>query len=98
MTYHFDIEHAQKYGVDEAIMLNNIIFWLRSNFARGCNIHDGKPWTYNSARSFALLFPFWNEKKIRRILDSLIELRLFHGMTEHIPLLLQELIISIYTV
>ena len=28
MTYNFDIEIATRIGVDEAIMLNNFVYWL----------------------------------------------------------------------
>jgi len=73
MTYQFDIEHAEKYGVDEAIMLSNLIFWIRKNVACERNYNDGRTWTYNSASSFALLFPFWTEKQVRRVLASLVD-------------------------
>ena len=81
MTYHFDTEHARKYGVDEAIVLQNMIFWITTNRANERHEHeveiDGelvrRTWTYNSKRAFSELFPFWTEKQIRRILDSLVE-------------------------
>lgn len=72
MNYSFDSGHAVAYGVDEAIMLSNIIFWIRKNKVNGKHLHDGRTWTYNSASAFADLFPFWNEKQVRRIIDSLL--------------------------
>jgi len=71
MVYHFDIEHAKKYGVDEAIMLQNFIFWIRKNKASGRHFHDNHYWTFNSKNAFAELFPFWTEAQIKRILNSL---------------------------
>jgi hypothetical protein len=71
MNYQFNIELATMYGVDEAIMLHNIIFWLRKNKSNNTNFNDGRTWTYNSAASFEELFPFWNHRKIARILKSL---------------------------
>lgn len=73
MAYTFDLEHAKKYGVDEAIFLNNIIFWIAKNKADGSNNHDGRTWTFNSAEKFTEVFPFWTGKQIRRISESLIK-------------------------
>lgn len=68
---YFNDKDAVKYGVDEAIIIQNIRFWLQKNRANGKHFHDGRYWTYNSKPAFAKLFPFWSEKQIRRILDSL---------------------------
>ena len=58
MTYSFDIEIAQEIGVDEAIMLQNIIFWLVKNKANGTNHYDGRYWTYNSHKALESFFLF----------------------------------------
>lgn len=68
---YFNDKDAVKYGVEEAIIIQNIRFWLQKNRANGKHFHDGRYWTYNSKPAFAKLFPFWSEKQIRRILDSL---------------------------
>ena len=73
MTYSFDIEIAQEIGVDEAIILQNIVFWLTKNKANGLNYFDGRYWTYNSHKAFRELFPFWSESQIKRILQSLFD-------------------------
>lgn len=73
MNYSFNTQHAVQYGLDEAVMLHNLLFWLAKNKANGSNIHDGKVWTFNSSSAFAKLFPFWNQRKIARILLSLEE-------------------------
>ena len=71
MNYSFNTQHAVQYGLDEAVMLHNLLYWLAKNKANGSNIHDDKVWTFNSASAFAELFPFWNQRKIARILLSL---------------------------
>lgn len=71
MTYTFDTFLATKYGVNEAILLNNFIFWIAKNEANRIHFHDGRYWTYNSVRAFAELFPFWSEKQIRTTIASL---------------------------
>lgn len=71
MTYSFDTILAQKYGVNEAIMLNNFIYWIAKNEANGKHFHDGRYWTYNSVSAFEKLFPFWTNKQVRNVLASL---------------------------
>lgn len=73
MIYSFDTVIASDYGVDEAIMLQNLCFWIAKNKAEGRNFHDGKTWTYNTVSEFHELFKFWTEKQVRRILKSLID-------------------------
>jgi len=73
MHYSFDVQYAQKYGLEESIILNNLIFWIAKNKAGGKNYFDGHWWTYNSAKAFSRLFPFWDMRKIQRILSNLAE-------------------------
>ena len=71
MQYHFDTDAAQKYGVNEAIVLNNIQFWVNKNAAGGNNFNDGRYWTRCSLQTYTNLFPFWTEPQIKRILKGL---------------------------
>ena len=73
MNYNFDVEIATRIGVDEAIMLNNFVYWLAKNKANNKNFFDGNYWTFNSVRAYCELFPFWKESQIKRILKSLID-------------------------
>lgn len=61
---------AARYGLEEAIFLDSIMYWWRENRANGRNYKDGRWWTYNSVRAFADLLPWWSPKQIRRIIDS----------------------------
>ena len=72
MEYSFDINYAQLYGINEAIMIKNFQYWITKNKSNDGNFHDGKTWTYNSVNAFTALFPFWSYQKICRILKSLI--------------------------
>lgn len=73
MTYTFDIETAKEYGVNEAILITNLQFWIKKNQANEKNYYEGHYWTYNSIKAWQKLFPFWTEKTIRTILNHLIE-------------------------
>ena len=73
MYHFFDVELAQKYGCNEAIILTNILYWLQKNYENNKHIYDGRVWTYNSRKAFSGLFPYWSDKQIYRILQSLVE-------------------------
>ena len=73
MDYSFNGDIAQAYGVDAAIFIHNLYWWIRKNEANGRHYHDGRNWTYNSAEAFADLFPFWSAKQVRRIIRSLAD-------------------------
>lgn len=69
----FQSKVACEVGVNGAIMLQNIYFWVKRNEANDKNFHDGKYWTYNSKKAFTVMFPFWTERQIKTILDKLRE-------------------------
>jgi len=68
----FNIHHAQRYGLHEAIMIKNFQFWIVKNKANKNHNHDGKTWTYNSVRAFEEIFPYLTTWQIRKCLDSLV--------------------------
>jgi hypothetical protein len=71
MMHHFDVEVARLYGINAAILLNNIAFWVVKNEANEENYHDGYYWTFNSIPAFNKLFPYLTEKQIRAALNIL---------------------------
>ena len=73
MDHSFDVEHAKKYGVDTAIVLKNLQFWIMKNKANNRHFYEGRTWTYNSVKAFAELFPYWTERQIIRILKTMEE-------------------------
>jgi len=66
MEHHFNVEVAEQLGVEKAILLYNIDFWIQKNKANEDHFYDGRTWTYNSSRAFAELFPYMKERTIRR--------------------------------
>lgn len=71
MQHHFDIDIAVKYGLSEAIILNNLWFWVKKNEANDVHYHDGEYWTYNSIKAMGTLHPYLSEKKIRNAINHL---------------------------
>ena len=66
-----DEQIAVKYGVNEALMISCLKFWIEKNRANDSNYYDGRYWTYNSIKALTKLFPFWSTKQIRNILQRL---------------------------
>ena len=71
MNHSFNTEIATKYGVSEAIVLENLYFWITKNKANKTHFYDGYYWTYNSTRALKILFPYWSVGQIERIVKSL---------------------------
>lgn len=73
MEHSFDIEIAKEYGIQCAIILKNIYFWIEKNKANDKHLHDGKYWTYNSIKAMTELFPYMSKNTINRALSKLEE-------------------------
>jgi len=73
MNHCFDVEVAEKYGLQEAIIIQNIQHWMAKNAANDRNMHDGKVWTYNSLNAWRQLFPYWSVSQLKRILSRMEE-------------------------
>lgn len=69
--HYFDIHVAKSYGVNCAIILQNIWHWVRKNEANGKHFHDGYFWTYNSTKAFSDLFPYLSQRQIETALKKL---------------------------
>ncbi|MBQ7094633.1 MAG: hypothetical protein IJN84_08960 [Clostridia bacterium] len=74
MQYQFDVELATEYGIDEAVFVHNLYFWIKHNEANGRHIaeYEGvtRVWSYNSMAAFSILFPFWTHRQMERIVKS----------------------------
>lgn len=73
MHHIFDVDIAVKYGLNAAILLQNLQYWVAHNKANGKCYYEGRYWTYNSVKAFAELFPYLSEYQIRAALQRLID-------------------------
>ena len=71
MIHSFDVDIAAKYGIECAILLNNIYYWCLKNEANGKHLHNGKYWVYNTKKAFSKLFPYMTERQIDYALTKL---------------------------
>lgn len=72
MKHIFDVDIAKQYGVNAAVLLENIGYWIKQNEANETNFYDGTYWTFNSRRAYRELFPYMSERQINTAFEKLI--------------------------
>lgn len=73
MNHSFNITIAERYGIDEAILIELIFWWLHKNECEELEdmFHDGRMWCRSTAKGFAKYVPYMSWQKINRLLRSL---------------------------
>jgi len=62
---------ARLIGLNEAIILQQVHYWVSQNEKAKRNFHDDHYWTFNSYPQWQKQFPFWSLATIRRTMASL---------------------------
>lgn len=70
-VYSFSTDDALEHGVDAAVILHNMRFWLDHARAHGEMIQDNYYWMFMTAAKMVELFPFWTANKIQKELKKL---------------------------
>lgn len=71
MVHTFDSNIAAKYGVNAAILLQNLYYWIEKNRANEKHFYDGYYWTFNSVKAYEEMFPYMSVRQIRTAFDKL---------------------------
>lgn len=71
--YAFKKNIAKKYGVNEAVILHRLVFYIEKNIANDKHFYDGNFWIFNSKKAWLELFDFYSESQIKTILKNLVE-------------------------
>ncbi|MGO1372466.1 MAG: hypothetical protein ACTHVE_11540 [Senegalia sp. (in: firmicutes)] len=66
-----DVELAKIIGLNEAMVIQQIHYWLEVNKSKNINYHEDKHWTYNSMSNWHKQFPFWSIETVKRTFKSL---------------------------
>jgi hypothetical protein len=72
-AHSFDIDHAKEYGVEEAIAIHSLQWWIEKNRADGKFRHEERWWVRLGARASGELFPYWSQRQIERVFRSLLD-------------------------
>ena len=67
----FDPQCATVIGLNKAVIMHNIMFWILTNSSNKRHLHDGRYWMYNSAEAFREFHPYWSGQQIKRLLRQL---------------------------
>lgn len=70
-SHSFNTEHAARYGLAEAVIINHLSRWIHDSAVRRQNFHEGRYWTSLNVAAFRATCPYLTIKQIRRALDSL---------------------------
>lgn len=73
MDHHFNIEIAQQYGVNAAILLHNITYWIEKNKSEKRHFHEGRYWTYMSKAGLKKQFSYMTARQIDYALNKLLD-------------------------
>lgn len=65
----FDVELAVKFGLNNAIFLQDLAFWIEFNRNRQQAYRDGRYWTYSTLEELVQRHPYWTKNQIRHIID-----------------------------
>ena len=76
MIHSFETRIAQEVGLNSAVILNNLYYWIEKNRANEHNFHDGYYWTCNSRKAFTELFPCFTQRQVEHAIQKLIDARL----------------------
>lgn len=78
----FNIELAQKYGIEESVLIEHFKFWTKyyqSNHDKALesnHYHDDNYWFYNSVAAWEKQYPYLTPARIKRALTNLETLKI----------------------
>lgn len=58
-------------GLNEAIVLQQVHYWVKINAKGRRNFRDGHFWAFNSYSDWQKQFPWWSERTVQRIFSKL---------------------------
>ncbi|MFA5576320.1 MAG: hypothetical protein WCZ27_05935 [Tissierellaceae bacterium] len=63
-------------GLNEALVLQQINYWIQRNRKADKNFYEDKYWTYNTIKEWQEEFPFWSYDTVKRTLSKLRKLNI----------------------
>ena len=68
-----DKKLAKVIGLNQAMILQQVHYWLEMNRKNKKNFHEGRHWTYNTINEWQEEFPFWSKETVKRAFNKLRE-------------------------
>lgn len=71
MIHSFNTDLAEKFGIEKAILLDHICYWIAENERNEVNFIDGKTWVFNTAKALNEKFHYMSQRSLARYLNEL---------------------------
>ena len=71
MNVCFNSEIAKEYGINIAVILEKLYYWIEHNKANNVNFYDGRYWTFTSMKDRSKQIDFMTVNTIRRTLEKM---------------------------
>jgi len=72
-SHMFSVEVAKKIGVEKAIIIQNIAYWMEYHKSNNKHVIDGKVWIYTTSKAMSDIMPYFSQQKIKRLLKQMVE-------------------------
>lgn len=69
--HNFSVNVAAVYGLSEAVIINDFVYWISINRRKGINQHEGRTWTFQTIEQIASRHPYLTSNQVREIMDKL---------------------------
>lgn len=69
--HYFDVDVAQRFGVNAAILLSDIKYWCERSKGDPAHLREGRVWMWSSVRDFRERHPYLTARQIRYALEQL---------------------------
>lgn len=69
--HYFDVDVAQRCGVNAAILLSDIQYWCERSKGDPAHLREGRVWMWSSVRDFRERHPYLTARQIRYALEQL---------------------------
>lgn len=69
----FNENVAAQYGIAEAVLIDHFQYWIKLNKRNERHDHEGRTWTYATAKSLSEWFPYLSEKQIWLAINKLVD-------------------------
>lgn len=67
---YYNSELAQIVGLENAIFIQDIAYWLDYNKSSGSAFEDGRYWSYSTLSAICERHPYWTKRQVERIIKN----------------------------
>ena len=73
MQHNFNTKIAKMFGLPQAVIFQNIWYWVKRNELDNKNCFEGRWWVYGSVREMSERFNYLTQNQIRKAINDLVK-------------------------